>query len=244
MRIISWNCNMAFRKKYHAIMELKPDLLVLQECENKDKLSKILEVTNANCCYWHGNNPNKGIAVLAFNGLQVKLIKNHNLEFEYILPLKVCFGNIKFNLFNIWAMPHLTSNAQSYVGQIWNALPHYEKLLKSPSILIGDFNSNAIWDKSRRMGNHSHVVSKLFEYKIQSLYHDLYLMEHGKEANPTFYLYKNINKPYHMDYCFASKKLLNPNTSLEIGGYEIWSKLSDHMPLIIDHIGPEISINP
>ena len=69
-------------------------------------------------------------------------------------------------------------------------------------------------------------------------------MEHGKEANPTFYLYKNINKPYHMDYCFASKKLLNPNTSLEIGGYEIWSKLSDHMPLIIDHIGPEISINP
>lgn len=93
MRIISWNCNMAFRKKYHAIMELRPDLLVLQECENKDKLSKILEVTNANCCYWHGNNPNKGIAVLAFNGLQVKLIKNHNLEFEYILPLKVCFGN-------------------------------------------------------------------------------------------------------------------------------------------------------
>ena len=38
MRIITWNCNMAFRKKASCILPLDPDLLVIPECECPDKL--------------------------------------------------------------------------------------------------------------------------------------------------------------------------------------------------------------
>jgi len=39
------------------------------------------------------------------------------------------------------------------------------------------------------------------------------------------------NKPYHVDYCFASKDFKLEN--VEIGEYEDRAKKSDHMPLMI-----------
>ena len=41
MRIVTWNCNGAFRKKYSRLKidDKYPDILVIQECENPE-LSK------------------------------------------------------------------------------------------------------------------------------------------------------------------------------------------------------------
>ncbi len=33
MKIISWNCNMAYRKKADLILKYHPDLVVVPECE-------------------------------------------------------------------------------------------------------------------------------------------------------------------------------------------------------------------
>ena len=38
MRLITWNCQGAFRKKVDVILTQKPDILVVQECEHPDKL--------------------------------------------------------------------------------------------------------------------------------------------------------------------------------------------------------------
>ena len=35
--VVSWNCNMAFRKKYEKILRYDPDIVVVQECENPPK---------------------------------------------------------------------------------------------------------------------------------------------------------------------------------------------------------------
>ena len=39
MRLITWNCQGAFRKKYLAIASQSPDLAVIPECEHPDKLT-------------------------------------------------------------------------------------------------------------------------------------------------------------------------------------------------------------
>jgi exodeoxyribonuclease III len=38
MRLISWNCQGAFRKKADIIMAQRPDILVVQECEHPDSM--------------------------------------------------------------------------------------------------------------------------------------------------------------------------------------------------------------
>lgn len=227
---------MAFRKKYERVMSLKPDLLVLQECEQEAKLQEHLSSVEYNQLIWYGKNPHKGVAVLSCNHVEIELSDKHNEDIEYVLPLKLSIHNREINLFAIWAMPHQESRARSYVGQVWTAIHYYAELLQEDSILIGDFNSNAIWDHKRKVGNHTQVMNFLHERDIYSVYHQVTGIPHGQEDHPTLYLTKNIEKPYHMDYCCASQGLISRRTSIEIGGYQDWIKLSDHMPLIIDNI--------
>ncbi len=236
MKIISWNCNMAFRKKYVPILKLKPDLLILQECENGDKLRESIKDIPFNQLIWHGNNQHKGVAAISFNETTITKTDNHHLDFEYVIPLKIKTHNAEINLFSVWAMPHKSDRQKNYVGQVWGAINHYSNELNKKTIIIGDLNSNAIWDKKYRVGNHSDVVAFLSKRNIHSIYHRQEKEKHGKEKQPTFYLTKKLEKPYHLDYCFATEELINNNTSIRVGKYKQWIELSDHMPIIIEHL--------
>ncbi|MES1217355.1 MAG: endonuclease/exonuclease/phosphatase family protein, partial [Bacteroidota bacterium] len=70
-------------------------------------------------------------------------------------------------------------------------------------------------------------------HRIFSAYHSHLKQIPGEEAHPTFYLYKNKTKPYHLDYCFASSHLIEQLESVEVGKYRAWSKYSDHKPVIV-----------
>lgn len=157
--MITWNCNMAFRKKWAKIMALQPDILVLQECEHPSKYRRKQLIPKVNEFLWFGENEHKGVGILSFNKYHIKLAKTYTTEFKYIIPIKVT-GEQKIDLFAIWAMPN-KKKANSYVGQIWNALQHYKISTRKLTVLIGDFNSNAQWDKSRKIGNHTQVVELL-----------------------------------------------------------------------------------
>ncbi len=228
---------MAFRKKYRSVLSQNIDLAIIQECENKETLEKELSHLTYNDIIWYGRNPNKGIAVISFNKTSIEMMDIFNPEFEYILPIHVRFGHRIINLFAIWAMPYQGSSTKSYVGQIWGAINHYNKLLHHPTILVGDLNSNALWDSKRKTGNHTQVVQFLANHNIHSVYHQLRNYPHGSERQPTLYLLKDKSKPYHIDYCFASGQLITEDTSIRIGAYLKWKSLSDHMPLRIKNLG-------
>jgi exodeoxyribonuclease-3 len=233
MRIITWNCNMAFRKKADFILAYKPDILIVPECEHPDKLKFKDETLAPTDVFWFGSNQNKGLGVFSYSNFKFKLLGNHNAELKTILPLSVSNGEIDFTLFAIWANNPKDPDG-CYVTQTWKALHEYENLLRDKrTILAGDFNSNTIWDKPRKQGNHTTVVEVLKEKNIESLYHKFFKQVQGKEAHPTLFMYRDQQKPYHIDYCFASKDFAENISDVRVGTYENWCRHSDHVPLII-----------
>ncbi|HEY2727282.1 MAG TPA: hypothetical protein VGI61_08925, partial [Parafilimonas sp.] len=78
MKIITWNCNMAFRKKAGLILQYKPDILVIPECEHIDKIKFENDAYKLKNALWFGQNQNKGLAVFSFNNLQIKTLDVYN----------------------------------------------------------------------------------------------------------------------------------------------------------------------
>lgn len=233
MKIITWNCNMAFRKKAGAILSYKPDILVVPECEHPDKLIFKSGIQKPNDVLWFGSNKNKGLGIFSYSELTFKISDNYNPKFKLIIPIEITGAKAKIFLYVIWANNPKDPDGQ-YITQVWKAIKYYDKELnKKRVILVGDFNSNTIWDKPRRKGNHSTVVAMLENKDIYSLYHKHYKQIQGKELHPTLYMYRHKGKPYHIDYCFASKYFLENLSSVEIGEYDYWMQYSDHVPVVV-----------
>ncbi len=234
MKIVTWNCNMAYRKKAEFILQYQPDIVVVPECEHPDKLKFKSVMPLPTDIIWHGTNQNKGLGIFSYSNYKFRLTGIHNADLRTILPLKVSGGKIDFILFAIWANNPKDVKFQ-YIGQVWKAIKFYKQLLKNKNIiLIGDFNSNTIWDKPRREHNHSAVVEALKTKNIHSAYHRFFNQTQGKEEHQTLYMYRHKDKSYHIDYCFVSNNFAERITEVKVGVYDEWRKLSDHMPLIIN----------
>ncbi|RYY94543.1 MAG: endonuclease/exonuclease/phosphatase family protein [Chitinophagaceae bacterium] len=232
MKVIAWNCNMAFRKKAPAILAHAPDILVVPECEHPDKLLFAAGVPRPTDSLWFGDNLNKGLGVFSYSGYRFRTLDTHRPELKTIVPIAVTGGGGDFTLFAVWANNPADRDGP-YITQVWKALAHYgDAIGAGPTILAGDFNSNSIWDRPRREGNHSTVVARLESKGIGSVYHRHFDQQQGREQHPTHYLYRHAHRPYHLDYCFASADLLARLRSVEVGDHDTWSPYSDHMPLV------------
>ena len=220
MRIVSWNCRGKFREKFHYIETLDADIYVIQECENPEKYKEEFSGFLVNRI-WCGEKESKGLALFAKPSISIEV----NDWPEYCLR---CFKSVKvnhsFDLLAVWACePYIEEYC---IYQAINIDKYDER-----TVIIGDFNSNAIWDKAHGKRSHSAVVAQLKEKYIVSAYHHLSGERHGEESKYTFYLYKHKDKPYHIDYCFT-----NPNNikNFEILNGEKWLEYSDHMPIQIE----------
>ena len=69
MKLLTWNCQGAFRKKYELIADLAPDLAVIQECEALDKLPWKQGRPPSSAC-WFGESTSKGVGVFSWSDLE------------------------------------------------------------------------------------------------------------------------------------------------------------------------------
>ncbi|QGQ94169.1 endonuclease/exonuclease/phosphatase family protein [Paenibacillus psychroresistens] len=229
MRIISWNCSQAFRKKWVRIAEMLPDIAVIQECESMEKLKKCYDPTFTNAL-WFGDNPNKGIGIFSNHLYKLSIHPSYENRFHWVVPVLVS-GVETFTIFIVWTKDH-SDKKQSYIGQLYLALRQYESIFQNETcIVIGDWNSNAIWDRLPHVGNHTTVVNLLNDHGLISVYHTHFNELHGSETIPTYYLHYNQNKGYHIDYAFIPSKWLDKLVDVSVGNYDLWRPVSDHVPL-------------
>jgi exonuclease III len=246
MKIITWNCNGALRNKTAKLDTLNADILIIQECENPTN-STAKYLSWAGDYLWKGETKHKGIGVFAKNGHKIEkldwngsfkiegLIADKNLtqwqtsDLRLFLPFRI---NNKLTALGVWTKGS-DDEVFRYIGQLWKYLQiHHKELSNADTMILGDLNSNSIWDKKDRWWNHSSIIHNLKEVGLESIYHYQFNELQGKETIPTFFLQRNQEKAYHIDYAFLSQNLL-PNAILEIGAKEDWLELSDHMPILI-----------
>ena len=227
MKIVTWNCNGAFRNKYQALASMDADIIVIQECEDPTQCADISYKNWATNYLWIGDSKHKGMGIFCKAGIQLSNNEWDNDNTKHFISARI---NNTFDLIAVWTQ-HNNSDKFEYIGQFWKYL-QLNKNKMGDTIIIGDFNSNKIWDKSYRECNHSQVVRELAEIGIVSLYHEKHKVNQGEEPHPTFYLQRNLNKPYHIDYIFASKKRFPNVPDLEIGSEIVWLAISDHLPVM------------
>lgn len=234
MKIVTWNCNMAFRKKKNRILQHNPDVLIIQECENPETKGNWDEFSD---WVWIGDNKNKGLGIFARNETKIEMISNPNDYVSRYIILVNIMGLRNLTLYGFWAMNDKIDRKKRYIGQVYTALQHYKDFLGTETIIAGDFNWNIIWDRSTNStlyGNFSDTIELLKHKGIFSIYHQQNNSDFGDENTPTFFMYKKLNKPYHIDYIFSSKELIELVTDFWIGKYEEWVDISDHVPIMVE----------
>lgn len=224
MRIVSWNCNMGLAKKRAMLMSLKPDIAVIQECSAKD-----IAMTDAPFKHWVGANPQKGLAIIGFAPYRYSIDTAYTPQWPWFLPVRV--EEVPLHILGLWAC--VKDHRFRYVRVTHEAIAHYAAFLSVPhTIVIGDFNSNTIWDRQYREHSHSKLVDRLGRFGLVSAYHTLRDEKHGQEETPTQFMYRHLTRPYHIDYAFVSQAISKSCTFL-IGEPGAWLHHSDHMPLLL-----------
>jgi exonuclease III len=250
MKIVTWNCNGALRKKTDALDALNADIYVVQECEDPSLSTEAFKAW-AGDYLWIGTSKHKGLGVFPKNSNTVQAadwfgafsqsgISNSSkasrwttADLKLFLPFIL---NNEYQVLGVWTKADGAEVFQ-YIGQLWKYLQiHKKQLHRDKTILLGDFNSNRIWDKADRWWNHSDVVEELETIGLNSVYHCQTTELQGLETTPTFFLQRNLKKMYHIDYVFASVDML-PACKVIIGSSGDWLNFSDHMPVILDCVG-------
>ena len=107
---------------------------------------------------------------MASAGYRIAAIRARDVP-RYIIPVQVT-GPVSFLLLAVWSQKDPDF---SYVRGVIRAVDCYRDLIGAqPTVVAGDFNSNAIWDYKRPAGqNHSGLVRNLAELGLVSAYHFL-----------------------------------------------------------------------
>lgn len=141
-------------------------------------------------------------------------------------------GPCAFNLLAVWTKPRPT-----YVASLWAALDrHANWLADGPSVVAGDFNSHARWDRNGRP-NHTDLVRRLAdEFGLVSAWHAVAAREPAgeePEEPATIFHRRHPTAPYHIDYIFVPIAWAEYLRACWVPEEPVGSRGSDHRPVLL-----------
>ena len=92
---------MALHRKAEALLALRPDIAVISECAEPDRLFRMgCSTWIENEPVWIGRHATKGLAVFTFNDYRARLSESYWPNLRYIAPVHIR-GPASFNLLAI-----------------------------------------------------------------------------------------------------------------------------------------------
>lgn len=226
------------RTKLPVILTEKADVYCFQETETPEKWFAKYESEFHSPIYIN-DNKNKGICVLARKNTCFETVKWSDLftqcyygeirdkTMKYFLPFKI---NHKYTIVNCWCHKN-NSEHFAYKGQLWKYLIENSHNVDINTVFIGDFNDNAIWDDEDCWWNMTNNNTTLNQHGLYSSYHLFSKESFGKESEPTFFLYRHEDRPYHIDYAYAAPQ---NQLNFKILNQDVFLKYSDHLPIMLE----------
>ncbi len=231
-QILTWNCQGAFRKKYPLIAEIAPDLAVIQECEQLERIPW-KQGKPPTAMLWFGDKPTKGLGVFSWTGVDLTQADVYDASIRHCAPVQVQ-SPFAFHVVGVWAMDHKDAKL-SYSAQAYQAIAHYrDYILASDTVFLGDFNSNQRSTPRSRIGNHITLTNALSGLGMMSAYHFAYGERQGQERRATYYQARKIDRPSHIDYVYFPTRWLRRLRKVEVGEAATWLTHSDHCPLVVE----------
>ena len=218
LKILFWNCNCAFRKKYNIVQQYDADVCIIAECENPE----LYDFSGFNYKYiWVGDNKSKGLAVFVKPKFSLQQLNWSGSHLQYYLPVKVNDQVIVA----IWAKkPYIEGYYE------WQKLNNNN--INDACIIIGDFNSNSCWDHLHGKRNHTAVVEQLKCKGLVSAYHTLKKEQQGNENIKSFFLYRDLARGFYIDYAFCAEKRI---VKFKVEDYKEFQQYSDHTPIVLEY---------
>ncbi len=233
MKLVTWNCQGAFRKKFARIARGAPDVAVIQECEHPDRLKWQGAQPPPTSQIWFGSNANRGVGIFSWTNLEFAPAEDYDPSIQYCVPVRVSGGS-SFNLLAVWAMQHADPRL-SYIAQVNLAIITYRNFIETgDTVLLGDLNSNQQQGSLGRLGSHDWVVRGLSDLDLVSAYHYFHRQVQGQESQSTFFMNRNLARPFHLDYVFIPRRWLKSLDKVWVGNPQIWLRYSDHCPVYVE----------
>lgn len=233
LRIVTWNCNMALRRKFDRLRSLRPDVAVIQECADPDAAGAKGWRPDCTAYDWIGFNPDKGLGIFTFGDLTLSRHSSYSEDYALYLPVTVA-GRCRFNLLGLWvADPRRIPDGSTH--EPLAALHYYRPFLAiGPTIIAGDFNRLPQQISAHHGGSGSSVLEVLTGVGLTNADYAMSDTAGQTTLRRTHYHQRKFSRGFVVDYIFIPTGETTHLSAFEACDPHDWITWSDHVPLIAE----------
>jgi endonuclease/exonuclease/phosphatase family metal-dependent hydrolase len=241
LRLITWNCRIgAFHSKAERIARLRPDVLAMQEVEPPD----------GHLGFEGGSQPAKrdrmgdpgypraSTGMFSYTGTILHAVDRAD-PMDCFRRYEAYRGDLIFQMIAVWTAD--TDSRQTAFLQAHQGIRRHRNWIKQrPTVILGNFNANASYS-----GTHwDELMDLVRPLELVSAYHRHFDEAFGFETRNTYFYRGNRSPGFHIDYCFLPGAWASQIGDVQVGSFEDWQDVSDHVPLIVDIALPVVARDP
>lgn len=247
-RLAVWTVGPSIERRYPKIEALQADVVVTPRAGNEVRLLKAKRSSHSSMA-WVGRHTQRGLGVIAFDPSFAKLDgRRWDQRLEWVAPVTIN-GPIAHQILAVWALnekAQVKFKTNPDASQPIQMVRLYQRFLKNPTVVAGDFNSNPLFHRNDPNWDMLELVALLEAQGLVSAYHAFNGLDHGDpREQPTRFRPDSIlgTAAHHVDYCFIPNEWIPALRNVQVGDPDVWFahvRAEEHVPVVVDFDQAEV----